>query len=101
MTVKIVTDSAADLSPQVAQEPGITIVPLNVRSGTDVYRDDVDLSADQFYSKLKQSKTMPVISVPSPGDYTSAYDKLAEESDETLVIALSAKLSGTYLGDRE
>ena len=101
MTVKIVTNSVADLPARVAQKPGITIVPLNVRSGTNVYRDGVDLSADQFYSKLKQSKTMPVTSIPSPGDYTGAYDKLAEETDEILVIALNAKPSGTYLVDEE
>jgi len=96
MAVKIVTDSVADIPPQVVKELGITVIPLNVRFGTEVYRDGIDLTTDEFYRKLRHSKTLPVTSVPSPGTFAEAYDKLAEETDEILVIALSSKLSGTY-----
>jgi DegV family protein with EDD domain len=96
MTIKIVTDSVADLPSQVVSELEITIVPLNVRFGTEVYRDGVDLTAEQFYDRLAHSKTLPVTSVPSPGSFAEAYDKLAEETDEILAIIVSAKLSGTY-----
>ncbi len=96
MTVKIVTDSVADLPPQVVKELGITVVPLNVRFGTDVYRDGVDLTAEQFYEKLKHSKALPVTSVPSPGSFAEAYDRLAEETDEILVITLTSRLSATH-----
>lgn len=96
MSVKIVTDSIADLPAQVVNELGITIVPLNVRFGTEVYRDGVDLTAEQFYDRLAHSKILPVTSTPSPGSFTEAYDKLAEETDEILVITLSAKLSATH-----
>ncbi|MFC1984388.1 DegV family protein [Chloroflexota bacterium] len=96
MTVKIVTDSVADLPHQVISELGITVVPLNVRFGTEVYRDGVDLTTEQFYSRLTHSKTLPVTSVPSPGTFAKTYDKLAEETDEILAIIVSARLSGTY-----
>ncbi len=96
MTVKIVTDSIADLPSQVAQELGITVVPLHVRFGTEVYRDGVDLTAEQFYDRLVHSEILPVTSVPSPGEFAEAYNKLAEETDEILAIILSSKLSGTY-----
>ena len=96
MTVKVVTDSVADLPPQVANELGITVIPLNVRFGTDVYRDGIDITTEQFYDKLRHSKILPVTSVPSPGTFAEAYDKLAEETDEILVITLSSKLSATY-----
>lgn len=96
MTVKIVTDSVADLPHQVISELGITIVPLNVRFGTEVYRDGVDLTAEEFYNRLVHSKILPVSSVPSPGSFAKAYDKLAEETDEIIAIIVSAKLSGTY-----
>jgi len=95
MTVKIVTDSVSDIPPKVAKELGITIVPLHVRFGTEVYRDGVDLTADQFFDRLQHSKTLPMTSVPSPGDYADVYNKLAEETDEILVITLTSKLSGT------
>jgi len=96
MVVKIVTDSVADLPSQVVSELGITVVPLNVRFGTEVYRDGIDLTAEQFYGKLVHSKVLPVTSVPSPGSFAGIYDKLAEETDEILAIILSSKLSGTY-----
>ena len=96
MTVRIVTDSVADLPPQVVKELGITIIPLNVRFGEEVYRDGIDLTSEQFYQKLTTSKILPVTSVPSPGTFAEAYDKLAEETDEILAIILSSKLSGTY-----
>ena len=96
MTVKIVTDSVADLPSQVVNELGITVIPLNVRFGTEVYRDGIDLTAEQFYDRLVHGKTLPVTSVPSPGTFAEAYDKLAEEADEILAIIVSAKLSGTY-----
>jgi len=96
MTVKIVTDSVADLPSQVVSELGITVVPLNVRFGEEVYRDGIDLTAEQFYDRLVHSQTMPVTSVPSPGSFAEVYDKLAEETDEILAIILSSKLSGTY-----
>ncbi|MFC1969367.1 DegV family protein [Chloroflexota bacterium] len=55
MTVKIVTDSVADLPSQVAQELGITVVPLHVRFGTEVYRDGIDLTTDDFFDRLVNS----------------------------------------------
>ena len=96
MPVKVVTDSVSDLPPQVAQELGITIVPLNVRFGEKVYRDSIDLTTDQFYERLRHSQVLPVTSVPAPAAFAEAYNKLSEETDEILVITLTAKLSGTH-----
>ena len=96
MTVKIVTDSVADLPSQAVEELGVTVIPLNVRFGEEVYRDGIDLTAEQFYERLRHSKILPVTSVPSPQSFAEAYDKLAEETDEILAILLSSKLSGTY-----
>jgi len=94
--VAIVTDSVADLPPQVAEEFGITVVPLVVRFGTELYRDSLDLSPDQFYEKLRTNKVLPATSVPPPGAFADAYDKLAEKTNEIAVISLTSKLSATY-----
>ena len=96
MTVKIVTDSVADLPSQVAKELGITVVPLYVNFGTESYRDGIDLTTEEFYDKLVSSKTLPTTSVPSIGNFVEVYDKLAEETDEIVAIILSSKLSATY-----
>jgi DegV family protein with EDD domain len=94
--VAIVTDSVADLPPQVTEEFGIKVVPLVVRFGTDLYRDGLDLSPDEFYERLRSSKALPATSVPPPLAYADVYDKLAEKTNEILVITLTSKLSATY-----
>jgi len=96
MPVKVVTDSVADLPPQVINELGITVIPLDVRFGEKVYRDGIDLTTEQFYQELTRSKFFPVTSVPSPVTFATAYDKLAEETDEILAVMLSSRLSATY-----
>lgn len=96
MTVRIVTDSVADLPPDLVEELGITVVPLNVRFGTEVFRDGVDLTTEQFYDRLKHSDVLPVTSVPPPAAFAEAYDRLAGETDEILAIVISSRLSATY-----
>lgn len=95
MTVKIVTDSTADLPVQLAQELGITVVPVYVRFGDRVYRDRVDMSEDEFYQKLLQSPVHPSTSQPAPADFADIYTKLSRETDEIVSIHVSSKMSGT------
>lgn len=96
MTTRIVTDSASDIPSEVAQKLGISIVPLTVSFGKEVYRDGVDLSAGEFYSKLVQSKALPKTSQPSVASFMDVYKTLAQQDDEIISIHLSSKLSGTY-----
>jgi DegV family protein with EDD domain len=96
MTVRIVTESVCDLPAQMAKELGITVIPLPVHFGNEVYRDGVDISTEEFYQKLETSKVFPTTAIPPPGDFINAYDKAAEEAGEVLHIALSSKLSGLY-----
>jgi DegV family protein with EDD domain len=96
MPIKIVTDSVADIPPQIVQELGISIIPVLVRFGEDTYRDGIDMTSDQFYERLVHSQVMPVTSVPSLDMFARTYARLAEETDAILAIMLSAKLSGLY-----
>ena len=96
MTVKIVTDSLGDIPSEVTEELGITIIPLNVLFGEGIYRDGVDLTTEQFYEKLAKSKVLPTTQIASLGVFVQSYDKLAEETDEILVITNSQKMSASY-----
>ena len=96
MKVGIVTDSVADIPTELAQKLDITVVPMNVRFGTEVYRDNIDLSPEQFYNKLANCSKLPTTSVPSPLAFAEVYDQLAEKTDKILVITLTSKLSGAY-----
>ncbi len=96
MAVRIVTDSTSDLPPELASELGISVVPLSVIFGDDVYRDKVDITHDLFYEKLVSSKVLPTTSAPSVGDFLAVYEPLLKETDEIVAIHLSSKLSATY-----
>ena len=95
MPVRIITDSVSDISPGIASELGIAVVPLNVVFGNEIYRDGVDLTTDQFYEKLERSQALPTTSTPPLQSFIELYEKLAEETDEILVITISRKLSAT------
>jgi len=96
MSIKIVTDSLGDVPSEVAEELGISVIPITVLFGTEVYRDGVDLTTEQFYDKLAHGKTLPTTAVPPLGVFVEVYDKLAGETDEILVITISHKYSATY-----
>jgi len=96
LTVKIVTDSTADLPPQLAKELGITVVPVYVRFGDKVYRDRVDINEDEFYQRLLHDPIHPSTTQPSPQDFVDVYNNLAQEADGIISVHVSSKLSGNY-----
>ena len=96
MAVRIVTDSTSDLPLGAAKELGISVVPLSVIFGNQVYREGVDISHDLFYDKMARSKVLPTTSAPSVGDFLEVYEPLLKETDEIVSIHLSSKLSATY-----
>lgn len=95
MAVSIVTDSSADLPAQIIKELDITVVPLYVRFGEQVYRDRVDITEDEFYQRLTRDTVHPSTIQPSPQDFTEAYQKVIKGTNGIVSIHLSSKLSGT------
>jgi DegV family protein with EDD domain len=96
MAVKIVTDTLTDITDDLAKEWGLTVVPLYVRFGKQIFRDRVDITSEEFYRRLVNESTLPSTTQPTPNDFAEVYQKLAKETDEILVIVVSSKLSGTY-----
>jgi len=95
LTVKVVTDSTCDLPPRLAEELGITVVPVYLRFGNEVFHDLVDISQDEFYRRLMHDPIHPSTTQPSPQDFTDVYKELAKEADGIISIHVSGKLSGT------
>jgi DegV family protein with EDD domain len=95
MPVKIVTDSGADLPDQLVKELGITVVPIYVRFGEEVYRDRVTISEDEFYDRLTHDPVHPSTTQPGPQDFLEVYQSLSEGADGIVSIHISGKLSGT------
>ena len=96
MVVKIVTDSCADIPPQLAKELGITVVPVYLRFGEEVFRDVVDMGQDEFYDRLLHGPIHPNTTAPAPQDFIDVYKELGKNADGILSIHVSSKLSGTY-----
>jgi DegV family protein with EDD domain len=94
--VKVVTDSCSDITPQLALELGITVVPLYVQFGNETYRDNVDLSTEEFYQKLKTSKIHPTTATATPAHFAQIFTTLREETKEIVAITLSEKFSAIY-----
>lgn len=94
--VAIVTDSTADLPPALRERHNIAVVPLNVHFGSDALRDQIDLTTDQFFERLRASSTMPTTSQPSAGLFEQTFRRLADDHDEIVAVLISSKLSGTF-----
>jgi len=94
--VAVVTDSVADIPQQLAEELEITVVPLILRFESAVYRDNVDITPDDYYKHLTTAKVLPKTSTPPPLAFSEVFDRLAEKTDSILYIGLSSKLSGTF-----
>ena len=95
MTVKIVTDSTSDLSPELAAELGVTVIPLTVFFGEEAFKDGIDITRDEFMTRLTTGGVFPRTSQPSPGDFHEVYKKITEAGDHVVSIHISDKLSGT------
>jgi fatty acid kinase fatty acid binding subunit len=96
MPVRIITDSTADLPPELAAQLGIRVMPLYVHFGDQVYRDGIDLTAEDFYPKLVANKTLPTTSTVAPVEFAKICDELSKQTNEILAITISSKLSATY-----
>jgi DegV family protein with EDD domain len=95
-SIKIVTDSSADISPQLANELGIEVVPLLSHIGDQTYRAGLDIGNDQFYSMLQEGALSVRTSAPASVVFEQLYRKLALEYDYIFSIHLSSRLGGVY-----
>lgn len=101
MTVRIVTDSACDLSDAELAEWGIGMVPLSIRFGDEEFVDRTDITTDDFYRRLAASEHLPETSAPSPGAFAAMFNKMANEGATAVVcINLSEALSATIQAAR-
>lgn len=95
-SVQIVTDSSINMPQALRQELGLVVVPLKAIFGTTEYRDEIDLTNEQFYKMLPNAKEHPTTSQPSAGDFIQVYKPIIESGKEIVSLHLSSKLSGTY-----
>lgn len=98
MTVRIITDSASDITAAdiaAAGNPALTVLPLSVTFGQTTYEDGVDLSHRRFYELLVEGDDLPMTGQVNPYAFEQAIAQAREAGEEVVVITLSGKLSGT------
>jgi len=93
--VVVVTDSTAYLPENILQELNIQVVPLHVIWGDKIYKDGVDLKAEEFYPMLKAAKELPTTSQPSPQEFIDVYKPILDKGDKIISIHISSGISGT------
>lgn len=96
MSVKLIVDSACDITVKEAKELDIIRLPLTVRFSQAEYTDGVTLTHEAFYQKLSESDTLPTTSQLTPAAFTKVFEEISAANDTAVVICVSAKLSGTY-----
>lgn len=94
MKLRIITDSASDITPPY--RPELTILPMTVTFGDTQYQDGVDLDHRHFYELLIEGEGLPTTSQLSPGQFEDAFRRAVDAGETVLAITLSSKLSGTY-----
>ncbi|MBA3530801.1 MAG: DegV family EDD domain-containing protein, partial [Ardenticatenales bacterium] len=94
--VRIVTDSAANLSTDLVEKHNIHVVPLRVQMGSDTYREGIDLTQEEFFRRLPTTNPLPSTSQPTPLDFEEVYKEILATGDEIVSVHLSSDLSGTY-----
>jgi len=95
-TVRVVTDSACELEPELAAEAGITVIPLSVSFGSETLDDGVDIDAEGFYRRMAESVELPTTAAPAAGRFEQVFRGLAADgATQIFCVNLSYELSAT------
>lgn len=93
--IAIVTDSSAYLPAEAMEGLNISVIPLWLMWDGESYQDGVDIFPDEFYSRLKESKTLPTSSQPSAQEFVQFYQNLSDENEAIVSVLVSSMISGT------
>ena len=93
--VAIITDSTTGLPEAWLRENQIHVIPLNVHWSGQTLLDNVDITVDEFYTRLQSAKELPTTSQPSAGAFLQLFQEIAETAESIVCILISGDLSGT------
>lgn len=96
MRVRIIADSACDITQERAKELGVELIPLTTFFGDEEYQDGVTLTSREFFEKLIETDDMPHTSQIMPSQYEEVFQSVRDAGDEAVCITLSSKLSGCW-----
>ncbi len=94
MSIRIICDSASDISKEMAQKWDVTVLPIKTIFGEQEYLDGVNITHQEFFEKLIETDELPTTSQIAPYDYEEVFKEIVEAGDTAICITLSSKLSG-------
>lgn len=94
MKIAVVTDSNSGITQAQAKEMGITVLPMPFMIDGEMYYEDITLTQEQFYQRLKDNSDIST-SQPTPDSIMKLWDELLKEYDQIVHIPMSAGLSGS------
>lgn len=100
-TIRLVTDSTSDLTPEEIEKYNISVVPLNISIDDQHYVDGVTISKEEFMKKMRQSASLPKTAQPAIGKFVEVYDNLGKEASHIISIHLMKSISGTVDSARQ
>lgn len=98
MKTAIVTDSTAYIPKELRESLNIHMIPLSVILGGETYREEIDITAGEFYEEVTNQDKLPTTSQPPVGEFVELFEKLASDYDAVISVHLSSGISGTYQG---
>jgi DegV family protein with EDD domain len=93
--IVVVTDSSAYIPEQALSGLDVRVIPLWLLWDDERFRDGVDIDPPAFYRRLRESKTFPTSSQPSPGEFMEFFREAASGADAVVAVLVSSKISGT------
>jgi DegV family protein with EDD domain len=94
--IRIVTDTASDITKAQAEKMNITLMPVAVTFGSEPYNQLEDEDFTKFYETQKNSSESSTTSLISPGEFLDIFEDAKKNNDSVIVIPMSSKLSGTF-----
>lgn len=91
----IIVDSTAYIPQELVEKYNLYVIPLSVNWSGETLKDNVDITADVFYTRLDQTEDIPTTSQPSAGEFLEIYTEAAKTADSAVAILISNELSGT------
>ena len=93
MSVQILTDSTSDILPEEAEQKGVRVVPLLVNFGEEAFRENVEITHQEYFRRLAQAESLPTTSQPTPQDFLAHFEQVRDAGDSLVCVS---KLSGTF-----
>ena len=96
MSIKLITDSSADLPKALLEKYDIAFIPLTIHMDDKEYFDNIDITSQEFFEQLKQLKEMPKTSQVTPQQFMTVFEKELKQHDDIICVTISSNASGTY-----